>query len=42
VEFTRASLPFFVALVGVLALVVLFPALSLTIPNAVFGGQITP
>ena len=36
-EFTRASWPFFAALVGVLALVVLFPTLSLTVPNALFG-----
>jgi tripartite ATP-independent transporter DctM subunit len=36
-EFTRAAWPFLVALVTVLALVVLFPALSLTIPNALFG-----
>ena len=36
-EFTRASWPFFLALIGVLSLVVLFPALSLTVPNWLFG-----
>jgi len=36
-EFTRAAWPFLVALLVVLMLVILFPALSLTIPNALFG-----
>jgi len=36
-QFTRASWPFFLALAGVLALVILFPPLSLALPNAIFG-----
>ena len=36
-EFTRAFWPFFLALVGVLTLVILFPAVSLSVPNTLFG-----
>lgn len=36
-EYTRASLPFFVATVAVIILLILFPQLVLVIPNLLFG-----
>ncbi len=36
-EYTRASLPFFVATVAVLVLLIFFPQLVLIIPNLIFG-----
>jgi tripartite ATP-independent transporter DctM subunit len=36
-EYTRASLPFFVATVAVIILLIFFPQLVLIIPNLIFG-----
>ena len=37
-DFVRAAWPFFLALLAVLALLILFPSLTLALPNALFGN----